>query len=82
MPAYSQSGYSAKRAAPVTPSDSAKLQRTTKYVWVGGAGALSVITEGGNTVTLAGVPAGTLLPIEVQLVRSTGTTATNIVALW
>jgi hypothetical protein len=36
---------------------------------------------GGDTVTLAGVPAGTFLPVRVIKVLSTGTTASSIVGL-
>jgi hypothetical protein len=65
----------------VTPSDSTVLT-TTRAVFVGGAGNISVVTSAGTTLTLTGVTAGTLLPIRVTKVRSTSTTATNIAALW
>lgn len=79
-----------------TPSDANDLvsdganakgyQRSTA-VWVGGAGALSVIMADGNagtpeTVLFSGIPAGTLLPISVRRIRATGTTATLIVPLF
>ena len=57
-------------------------------LYVGGAGDLDVITEGGDRVTLVGVPAGTFIPIHVRAVvnneNSSGTpttTATDIIAL-
>lgn len=65
----------------VTPSDSTVLT-TTRAVFVGGAGNLSVVTSAGTTLTLTGVTAGTVLPLRVTKVRSTSTTATNIAALW
>lgn len=65
----------------VTPSDSTVLT-TTRAVFVGGAGNLSVVTSAGTTLTLTGVTAGSLLPLRVTKVRSTSTTATNIAALW
>lgn len=65
----------------VTPSDSTVLT-TTRYIFVGGAGNLSVVTSAGTTLTLTGVTAGSLLPLRVTKVRSTSTTATNIAALW
>ena len=50
---------------------------------MGGAGDLAVMfIDGSAGVTLAGVTAGTLLPIQVQKVMSTNTTATSIVALY
>lgn len=65
----------------VTPSDSTVLT-TTRAIFVGGAGNLSVVTSAGTTLTLTGVIAGSWLPIRATKVRSTGTTATNIAALW
>ena len=71
-----------EHAAAVTPHDSNDLTETTRALWVGGAGNISVIMEGGETVTFVGVAAGTLLPVRVTRVRSTSTTATDILALW
>jgi hypothetical protein len=65
----------------VTPSDSTVLT-TTRALWVGGAGNLSVVMKNGTTLTLNSVPAGSMLSLRVTKVRSTSTTATNIVALW
>jgi hypothetical protein len=69
----------AAEAAAVTPNDSTQIRARALYV--GGAGNVSVVMAGGQTVTFANVPAGALLPIEVAVVRATGTTATNIIAL-
>jgi hypothetical protein len=52
------------------------------FLYVGGTGNVSVITIGNDVATFFAVPAGTTLPIQVLKLRSTGTTATNIVALW
>jgi hypothetical protein len=71
----------AAHAVAVTPSDSANLPYTTTGLWVGGAGAISLVTAGGETVLLSGIPAGTILPIQATRIRATGTTATLIVAL-
>ncbi len=68
--------------AAVTPNDSADLANFAAALFVGGAGAVKVDTVGGSTLTLTGVAAGSLLPIRVKRVYSTGTTATNIAALW
>jgi hypothetical protein len=54
----------------------------TRALHIGGAGAVAVITVSGETVTLTGLLAGVVYPIAVARVKSTGTTATNIVALW
>lgn len=66
----------------VTPSDANDVEYTTRALWVGGAGAVSVEFKSGTVATFAGVPAGTILPIRVNKVRATGTTASNIIGLW
>lgn len=68
-------------AVVVTPSDVTQLGFSTFGLWVGGAGALTVIMADGETVLISGVPAGSLLPIQVIQVKATGTTASLIVAL-
>lgn len=71
-----------QNAAAVTPNDSTALPLgTCKGLYIGGTGAVSVITEAGDTVAFAAVPVG-ILPIACTHVRSTGTAATNIVALY
>jgi hypothetical protein len=68
-------------ALAVTKSDSTKVSFFGLYV--GGTGDVTVKTSkqgpGGATVTFPAVPAGSILPICVCMVMSTGTTATNIV---
>lgn len=72
-----QTGF--RSATVVVPSDATVLTETAA-LWVGGAGNLAV-RIGGVNVTFNAVPAGTLMPLKVDQVRATGTTATNIVAL-
>lgn len=68
-------------AAAVTKSDSTVLT-TTRALFVGGAGNLSVVMAGdGATVVFTGVIAGTYLPIRVTKVLA-ATTATNITGVW
>jgi hypothetical protein len=52
------------------------------FLYVGGTGNVSVVTIGGDIIVFNGVPAGTTLPIQVRRLRTTGTTATLINALW
>lgn len=68
-------------AAAVTKSDSTHLGNV-RGLYVGGAGDVAVLTAGGTTLTFSSVPAGSVLPIQVQKVMSTNTTATAIVALY
>jgi hypothetical protein len=77
---YATSG-PATNAVGVSPHDTNDLTYTTRAIYVGGAGNLTV-TIGGTNVTLSGVTAGTMLPIRATKVLATGTTATSIVALW
>lgn len=80
-----------EHAAAVTPSDStlvggngnAQQVNGTRYLYVGGTGDVTVDTVGGETsITFKAVPVGTLLAIRAIRVHATGTTATNIVAMW
>ena len=68
------------RAAAVTPSDTTELEGSALYV--GGAGNVAIVTEGGDTVTFSGVQAGSMLVLRFRQVRATSTTATNLVRLW
>lgn len=71
-----------ERLAAVTPHDTDELGYVTRALFVGGAGTVKVTTVKGDTVTLTGVAAGSILPIRAKLVFSTGTTATYITAMW
>lgn len=73
----------ARNAAAVTPSDTVDLAELTRGLYVGGTGDVTVnMADTGSAVKFAAVPAGTLLPIRASRVKSTGTTATDIVAVW
>jgi hypothetical protein len=82
----------ARNAIAVTPSDTVDIAsggRTieTRALFIGVAGNISVEMAGADdqpekTVTFTGVLAGQVLPIAITRVNSTGTTATNMVALW
>lgn len=68
--------------AAVTKSDTVDLPFKSRWLWVGGAGDVSVLAADETTAVLfSSVPAGTRLPIRTSRVRATGTTATNIVAM-
>lgn len=67
----------ASDAVAVTTSDSTQVGYSGLYI--GGAGDVAVKGISGTAVTFVNVPAGTILPIVVNRVMSTNTTATNIV---
>lgn len=67
-------------AVAVTPSDSTVLP-VTRALYVGTTGNVAVMMADDMTITFSTVPVG-ILPIQVQKVLSTGTTASNIIALY
>lgn len=72
----------ALNAAAVTPNDAAPIATTPRALYVGGAGDIAVIMKGGGEVVFVAAPAGSILPISPSHIKSSGTTATNILALW
>lgn len=51
-------------------------------VYVGGAGAVSVMpADGTGPVTFSGLQAGQTVPVLVRGIRASGTTATNLIFL-
>ncbi|MFT2210364.1 spike base protein, RCAP_Rcc01079 family [Rhizobium giardinii] len=65
----------------VTPSDAIDLSEVTRAIYVGSGGTLAVRLLSGQTVTFAGVSAGSILPLRADRVLATGTTAGSIVGL-
>lgn len=69
-------------AVAVSPNDTTDLG-SVRALYIGSTGSISVLLHEDDTpVTFANVPAGALLPIAVRVVRTTGTTASNILALY
>lgn len=71
--------WQAETGAAVTPSDATVLQPGVLYV--GGTGNVKVRTRLGADLIFVGVPAGVFLPVLVDMVYSTSTTATSILIL-
>ena len=74
--------FPANRAVAITASDSDELDNVTRAIYVGSTGDLKVVTLGGDTIVFKSLPAGALLPVRAKQVLSTGTTASDLVALW
>lgn len=80
----------ARKAYAVTPSDTVNLdygiRKACAGVYVGSTGDLAVIMVGADddsdVTTFSNVADGTFLPIQVKRVNSTGTTASDILALY
>lgn len=72
----------AKNGFAITPHDTNNLTADTRAIYVGGAGNIALVTSAGDEITLNGALAGTIIPIRATKVKSTGTTATNLVGLY
>ena len=69
----------------ITPNNSLIFPQTTRLLYVGGAGTICVMMANKantNTVLTISVSAGQLLPLRVQSVLSTNTTATSIIGFF
>lgn len=67
----------------ITPSDTLDLTSgPTAGVLVGGGGDVAAVMQNNRAVTLTGLPAGAWVPIKAKRINATGTTATNLVALY
>lgn len=74
--------FSARNAVAITAHDTNPINPVPVKVYVGGAGTVIGRAQGSSAdVTFLGVPAGTVLPIRFQYIRSTGTTATGLIGL-
>jgi hypothetical protein len=70
-------------AAAVTPHDTNELATFARALYIGSGGDVSIISPGDTTPVLyRNLQAGTIHPVRAKIVRATGTTATNIVAIW
>lgn len=72
----------ATNAVAVTPSDSTNLANgDCRAIYVGVSGDITLDTPNQTSVLFKAVPVG-ILPVVTRRVRATGTTATNLVALY
>lgn len=69
-------------AVAVTPADGADLPKLAAKITAAVAGNIAVVPSGGGASVVLGIQAGGLLPVFVDRVLSTGTTATGIVAIY
>lgn len=66
----------------ITPNNSTDLDYITRSIYVGVGGTIAVVMAGGEEVTFVGVQSGSVLPVRVSRVKSTGTSATNMIGLY
>ena len=67
--------------AAVTPHDTNELSFVARALYIGGSGTVVLVTPAGTTLTFVGLSQGQTLSVRCKIVKSTGTTATNIIAL-
>ncbi len=63
-------------------SSQTTIGNTGSVLYIGGAGNVTLTTTGNNIVTLVGLNTGQFVPVQSLKVWATGTTATDIIALW
>ena len=70
-----------ENAFAVTPADS-NLANVVRGFYVGVTGNVAVMTVNDETVIFLAVPAGEIIPVRCKQIRTTSTTATNIIGLY
>lgn len=73
---------SARKAFAITPSDTDELAFIARAIHVGADGDVVAILQGDTAAVTFTCKAGTCLPYRVRQVKSTGTTATGLVAVY
>lgn len=68
-------------AAAITPHAANNLPRSIRGIMCTVAGNVHAITQDGSDVTFP-IPVGVILPISIDAVRVTGTTATGLIGFW
>lgn len=63
-------------------SDTVELSQVTRAVYTGSGGTMKVTMASGDVITLAGVPAGALLPIRIRQLWSSVTDVTDAIGLY
>jgi hypothetical protein len=71
-----------EHAVAILPQDGTDLPVVTRALYVGAGGDVAVRMLDGSVVTLSNVPSGTLLPLRIERVLATGTSAGAILGFW
>jgi hypothetical protein len=72
----------AGNAFPITPQDGVDLAFVTRAIYVGVSGNITLTMQGGQSVLLTNIAAGTVLPLRAARIAATGTTAQDLVGLY
>lgn len=71
-----------EHAQEIAPSDLEPLRYVTRALYVGGGGDVALRMLGGEEAVFRGLQAGSMIPIRVDMVKTSGTTATGLIGLW
>lgn len=71
-----------KGGVAITPSDTVSLTTPCRGLYVGTGGNVSAVLFDNVAVTLTGLLAGSIYSLRVKRINATGTTASNLVALY
>lgn len=71
----------ATHAFTISPNDGADLVETTRAIYVGAPGSLTLVLQSGAEVAFANVTAATVLPVRATRVKASGTTASSMVGM-
>jgi hypothetical protein len=71
----------ADAAVVITPSDSVNLAQKTRAIYIGGTGDVTAVVNG-VAILFKNCQAGSILPVVATRVNLTGTSSTNLVALY
>ncbi len=66
----------------VTPHNTTELTNVSRAIYVGVGGNITALMADDTVILFTAVPQGTLLPIRVKRINSTGTTATTMISLY
>jgi hypothetical protein len=72
----------AREGVAVTPHDSNNLAKEDALIYVGVGGDVKLKLENDSELVFKNVPAGMFMPVLAKRVFATGTTATDILALY
>lgn len=73
---------SARDCLPITPSNDTDFKVEARAIFIGVGGDIRIRTQSGNTVTFKNLVSGYILPVQVVRVYQTGTTASELIALF
>ncbi len=82
MSVRNQPAYDAVAISLASTDDALATRGPCDAIYIGGSGDLVIKTLAGRTVTFVGVEGGSVLPVGASTVVKTGTTATNLLALY